>query len=312
MSKFAVIDLGSNSVRLQISSYDISGKENPKKLLHLKEYVRLSENMGEKKILQPEPIKRTLAALRKFTAIIKQEKVDRIKAVATAAVRQAKKQAEFLEMVKIETGIDFTVIPGKEEAFLDYMGVTRTLMARNCLILDTGGASTELILVNGNEPTELLSLPFGSVTLSQKFSLQDKIETANLFKAMTFAEMQITNIPWLRAAYKFPLVVLGGSNRTIAKIDRRKGKADKTDLAPVHGYKMATDDIFDLMTKLISLSKLEREQIAGLSKARSDVIVGGLIPINIILRVLHIDQVTFSNAGLREGTLFSYLESKNK
>lgn len=307
MTKIAVIDLGSNSVRLQISVVDPG--QAPQILVREKEYVRLSENMGTAKILQPEPIQRTMVALEKFQHLIANHNCDQVIGIATAAVRQAQNQQEFLYQVKQTYGFDFQVVTGEQEAFLDYLGVTRTFARQDCLILDTGGASTEIILVHDRQAKRLISLPFGSVNLTQRFQLEDIISAANLFEALTFAEMQLTGIKWLRKAHNLPLIVLGGSNRSIAKIDRRKHNTPKDLLPPVHGYQMSAQAIFALTSKLLAMDKKERANIPGLAKNRADIIIGGLIPINLLLRTLHITEVTFSNAGLREGVVFAHLEN---
>ncbi|KRL39107.1 Ppx/GppA family phosphatase [Liquorilactobacillus uvarum] len=306
MENFVVIDLGSNSIRMTISQINDKGAIN---VTHqLKEMVRLSENMGSKKILQKEPIERTLKALTSFKDIYSKLKNVKIEALATAAVRQAKNQAEFLKLVKKRIGVDFEVIPGNREAYLDFLAVTQTLpIEDNCIIMDTGGASTELILVKEKKVSDLISLPIGSVNISQEFSLGNNIAASDLFKAMTFVEKKITDINWLFDAHKAQLVVLGGSNRTLAKIARRQQNSDK--LPSLHGYKLKSEDAFDIFADLVDLNQAQREKIPGLAKTRADVIIGGLIPISLILRTLHIPEILFSNNGLREGALLDYLDS---
>ena len=143
MINLAVIDLGSNSVRLRVTEIDESGNYNL--VRYEKEYVRLSENMGPEKMLKPTPMERTIAALKDFKQICMVLENVRVIAVATAAVRQAANQIEFLKRVKEETGFNIKVISGEREAYLDYVGVTRTLPIKNGLIIDTGGASMELM-----------------------------------------------------------------------------------------------------------------------------------------------------------------------
>ena len=132
----------------------------------MKEFVRLSENMGEKKILQPAAIERTMKALHSFKDIYKKLDNVRIKAVATAAVRQASNQKAFLKQVKSEIGINLEVISGTQEAYYDYIGVTETLPITNAILIDTGGASIEIVLVQNGKVTNLISIPIGSVTIS--------------------------------------------------------------------------------------------------------------------------------------------------
>ena len=308
MENFVVIDLGSNSIRLRITQI-MDG--NFLRVTHqMKDYVRLSENMGPEKTLKEEPMRRTLEALKKFKGIIDGLPNTRIKAIGTAATRQAKNQKEFLKRIKDEVGLDLEVISGEREAYLDYLGVAHTLPLHNCLVMDTGGASTELILVKDGQPVNLTSLPFGSVTISQQFHLEDAISAANLFQAMTVVEKSLSNLDWLLNAHKIPLVCLGGSNRTLAKIARNRWISDSDEVPDIHGFSLPADDATDIMTELVSKDRAGRDAISGLTSDRSDVIVGGLTPLVLILRICHIGEIVFSNHGLREGCLFEYLAKR--
>lgn len=310
MTNLVVIDLGSNSVRMKISQIDEFGSYVT--VGYQKEYVRLSENMGKEKTLKKTPMDRTLAALKSFKQ--QYSKLDhlKIKAVATAAVRQAHNQKIFLNRVKKEIGLELKVIPGRTEAYLDYLGVINTLPVRNGIILDTGGASMELIWVKNGKCGDRVSLPIGSVLLSQEFNLTDQIQASDLYRAMNKAGRLISTVSWLGQVHNLPLIALGGSNRTIAKIRRRQMANNIDDLPDINGMHLPTKYIFDLMTKLISLDKNGRVGVPGLSKNRADVIVGGLIPISLILRNLQIGEVIFSNHGLRDGLLYDYLANSEQ
>lgn len=309
-TNLVIIDLGSNSVRMKISKIDEFGSFDV--VGYQKEYVRLSENMGKEKTLKEVPMKRTIEALKKFKAQYSQMNNVVIKAVATAAVRQAKNQKEFLERVKKEVGLKLTVIPGSTEAFLDYLGVVNTLPVRNGIIMDTGGASMELIWVQNGKCEDRVSVPIGSVLLSQDFNLGDTVAANDLYRAENKAGRMISAIPWLGKVHNLPLIVLGGSNRTIAKIRRREITNNVDDAPDIHGMHLPTQYIFDLTAKLISMNKAQRMQVPGLSRNRADVIVGGLIPISLVLRNLQIGEVIFSNHGLRDGILYDYLAHQPK
>lgn len=310
MTNLVVIDLGSNSVRMQISQIDDYNGYTV--IGYFREYVRLSENMGKEKILKEEPMKRTIQALKDFKARYTQYDHVVIKAVATAAVRQAKNQADFLKRVKDEVGIDLQVISGVTEAYLDYLGVINTLPVRNGIIMDCGGASTELIWVQNGACKDRVSIPIGAVILSQNYNLTDKIAASDLYQAMNAAGQKISTVRWLGQVHNLPLIALGGSNRTIAKIHRREVMDEFDDLPDIHGMHMPPHYIFNLVSKLISMDKDGRMKVPGLAKNRADVIVGGLIPISLVLRNLQISEVIFSNCGLRDGILFEYLHKNKK
>ncbi|MFD1548115.1 Ppx/GppA family phosphatase [Levilactobacillus fuyuanensis] len=308
MENLVVIDLGSNSVRMTIS--EIDGTGNHKTIEQVKRYVRLSENMGEEQVLQPESIARTLTALGEFKKIYSQLDKPDIQAVATAAVRQASNQKQFLKLVKDKIGLSFNVISGATEARYDYLGVVNTLPVVNGLLVDTGGASSELILVQNQQMKQVVSIPLGSVTLSQSYLESDVVKADSLFEAMTFVNSVFNDVWWLREATNLPIIGLGGANRTLAKINRRK--KNFLNFEDVHGYKLSSEDVYATLIQLLGLDLAGRKKVPGLSKDRADIIIGGLIPVTLLMRLLDSQQITFSNAGLRDGILFNRInEIKN-
>lgn len=309
MRYLAIIDLGSNSVRLKIDAISSDGSHETKQ--YEKRYVRLSSNMGEEKILQPEPINRTIKALEDFRKICDQYRPLKILAVATAATRQARNQKTFLQKVKEKTGFVIHVISGEQEAYLDYVGVSRTLALENGAILDTGGASMELILVEDGQAEEVVSIPVGSVTLSQRYNLGDKIAAADLFDAIGKVDQVLSKQLWLNRLRRGKIVALGGCNRALAKIYRWQQATDSSNVEPVHGLTMTPEEATQIMHQLLQSSRSERGKIRGVNKERADVIVGGLLPLMKIVRQQQIKQIQFSNSGLREGLLFRYLEHES-
>lgn len=304
-NNLAVIDLGSNSVRLKISELEADGQTLTKH--YEKRYVRLSSGMGPEKVLKSAPIERTLAALKDFRKICDQYHHGRIVAVATAAVRQAKNQQEFLKRVEKETGFKIRVISGEQEAYLDYVGVSKTLPIDKGIIIDTGGASMELIGVDNGEAEETVSLPIGSVNLSQRYQLGDRVAPQDLFDAMVEVDERLSHQRWLNRFRQTRIVALGGSNRALAKIYRWKNAVDGK-AQPVHGLKMQAKEAFGIMHELLEADRDSRANLRGVMKERADVIVGGLLPLLALMRQLAIDEVSFSNNGLREGILFKYIE----
>lgn len=305
MNKYlVVIDLGSNSIRLKISELQPDGQAVTKH--YEKRYVRLSSQMGPEKILKEKPMQRTLDALREFRHICDKYQNKKIVAVATAAVRQAKNQQDFLRRVKAESGFDIHIISGKQEAYLDYVGVTSKLPLKRGIIIDTGGASMELIAVEDGAAEETVSIPFGSVTLSQRYHLGDRVNAADLFDAMVEVDEVLSHQRWLNRFRRTKIIALGGSNRALAKIYWRNAIDGKP--APVQGLTLRSETAFAIMHQLLEADRATRASIRGVMKERADVVIGGLLPLLALMRQLAIDEVSFSNSGLREGVLVKYLE----
>ncbi|MCT4395464.1 Ppx/GppA family phosphatase [Periweissella beninensis] len=303
MKIFAVIDLGSNSARMTVS--EIMADGSYKVLERMQAMVRLSKDMGPDKILQTAEIDRTIKALKDFKNTLTRYTEVKICAVATAAVRQASNQAIFLKQVEKEVGIKLTVLSGEQEAHYDYIGVINTLKVKDALILDTGGASSELILVNNKKALHEVSVPIGAVNITETYLEKDKVTASSLFKAFTAIDMLFNNIDWLRSVQNLPIIALGGSNRTLGKISRRANKIQDT---PLHGYRIEHNDAFDIYADILNKGLEQRKKVPGLAKERGDIIVGGMLPIISLLRYIDSSRIIFSQAGIREGILFEYIE----
>ena len=306
----AILDLGSNSVRLKITKIQDNGSFET--VQYEKRYVRLASNMGPEKMLKSAPVKRTIDALKEFRTICDRYRNKKLTiiAVATAAVRQAQNQLQFLEKVKQETGFEIHVISGEREAYLDYVGVNQTLPIDKGIIVDTGGASMELISVNNGEAEEAISIPIGSVIISQAYHLEDQINPADLFDAMIKIDEVLSQQLWLNRMRETKIVALGGCNRALAKVYRWQQALNPDEVRPVHGLTMRSEEAFLIMRQLLETDRQTRAGIRGITKVRADVIVGGLLPLISLVRQLSINEICFSNSGLREGLLFKYLEQQ--
>ncbi len=296
MERYAIIDLGSNSVRMNV----VHVKKDGSYILldQAKEMVRLSENMGEEKTLKPEPIERTIQALKLLKKLSSAYEADHVYALATAAVRMAVNQAYFLERVKDEVGLDFTVLTGEQEAYYDYLGVINTIDVDNCLIVDIGGGSTELIWVENREHRAAVSLPIGSVSITENYVSQGK-EGLDAAKAAIKAHFK--DVPWLKNLKGIPVVGLGGVIRTLAKVDRHKNNLQEIYL---HNYRLSRGDCDDMFGLILKSTPLELSKVNGINKKRADIIGGGILPIKMIMEMLEAEALIVSGNGLRDGWFY--------
>ncbi len=304
--KFAIIDLGSNSVRMIIMQIFEDGTY--KMIDQVKEMVRLSEGMGEDNILKPKPIERTVYTLKLFKKLIKSYEIKDIYCVATAAVRVASNKDDFLQKVKDETGFKFDVITGKQEAYYDYLGVINSIDINDCLIVDIGGASTEMVLVKNRQPQEIISFPFGAVLLTDKFLSHKDISKKELNGLESFLVEEFNSIKWLKKLKGIPIVGLGGTIRTIAKIDKHKIKFP---LQSLHNYQINKEEVFYAYDKLSNTKLKDRKRIKGVGKERADIIVGGLAPIKCLIELIDCNKFIISGNGLREGVFYeNYMKER--
>ncbi|WHH60706.1 exopolyphosphatase [Petroclostridium sp. X23] len=306
--KFAIIDLGSNSIRMIIMKIFDDGSY--KMIDQAKEMVRLSEGMGEESTLKPMAIKRTISALKLFKKLIEVHHVDETFTIATAAVRKAANQLFFLDKVKYETGFEFEVIPGEQEGYYDYLGVINTINIDDCIIIDTGGASTELVRIENRRMKDVISLPFGAVVLTEQFSTQDVITADILQKLEEFMREQYAAVDWLHQMQGIPVVGLGGSIRTLAKIDKKKIKFP---LDSLHNYRMTIGDVLAAYDRVTKVKLEDRKSIPGVGKDRADIIAAGLVPVKVLMEYLKSERLIISGNGLREGVFYkNYLIACSK
>lgn len=307
MENLAIVDLGSNSVRMAITEIQTDGSFREVK--RVKEDSRISEGMGREKVLQPLAMDRTIAALKRFKKLYEGLPNLNVKAITTAAVRQAKNQKEFLQRVKQELGLDLQVLTGTKEAYYDYLGVIRSLDLDHCLILDTGGASCEIILVQHKKARNLISIPIGAVNMSEQFHLGGYVKAVDLFKAQMAVNERLNKIPWLRYAEHVPIVLLGGANRTLARMSRNYRHNAR---GSIHGYHLSARAVFATFRELLSRNLVQRKKISGLEPERADIIVGGMLPLVALLQKTDDGRVVFSESGVREGIIAEYVQQRNK
>lgn len=293
----SIIDLGSNSVRMNI--YGIGEAEDYIQMDQAKEKVRLSEGMGRELTIKEGPLERLFATLELFSQLNRVYEVEESYALATAAVRSAMNQAEILERIKSQTGFEFQVISGEEEAELDYLGVVNTMDLDNALLVDLGGASTEIILVQDRKMKQTLSLPVGSVNLSENYDT-DRAARIKL-------RHELNKVHWLEQARGYEIIGLGGSIRTLAKVNRAR---QRWPLFSIHNYAMPASDVADVLELIRRLPQSRLARTPGISSSRADILKRGLAPFIELFHRIEPPQLRISTSGLREGFFYTRYHSK--
>jgi exopolyphosphatase/guanosine-5'-triphosphate,3'-diphosphate pyrophosphatase len=302
--KQAIIDLGSNTTRMLIIETTRSGA------YHLieddKGVIRLSEDTVPGGEIKPAALKRGIDAIRLFKGICDYHRVTKITAVATAAVRESSNRDEFLNAMFAETGIRFRVLSREEESYYGYLGVINTTSLDNGLIMDVGGGSIELTVVEGRKPVDTTSIPWGALNLSVRFLDRDRPTRSQLEELDGFIKDKLQEIPWIEARKGSQLFGIGGTIRTIARMSQRFGNYPFDEL---HNYVMSPADVSRVYDKLSGTTLEERRDMPGLSRDRADIIIGGTAAVNTIVKTLKVAQVRVSSAGLRDGIFFkNYLK----
>ncbi len=305
MERIAVIDLGSNSVRMTITRLGTDGAY--RMVESARAMVRLSEGMGDAGVLRPEPMERTLHALDLFRRLMDVHRVTHVYPVATAAVRQAVNAEDFLARADARTGLRFDVISGEEEAELDFLGVINTLSLRDFAMIDIGGASSEIAVVRNRELVGRTSIPWGAVNLTERFDLAGKPPKKRREAAEAVVAAGLLGCGWIPKDPALPLVGLGGTMRALAKADRRRREWP---VEALHQYEMPAGRIQDWLSAWDGMGMKERKAMPGVGKDRADILTGAVIPLRMLLDHVGSQRIVISGNGIREGLFFRHLARK--
>jgi len=296
-SDAAVIDVGSNSVRLVL--YRLDGRAiwtvyNEKVL------AGLGRDLAVTGRLSLAGVAAALTALRRFRALIDTNRPGRVYAAATAAVRDAEDGARFCQIVRKETGFDLRVLSGQEEARYAALGVLAGAPHSSGLVGDLGGASLELSRLQSGEPQPGITLPLGPFSMGEggRFDA-DKVRAAVAAQLAPFAD-----------AYRADtLNAVGGAWRNLALLHMR---LTRYPLAIVHQYELSRSDALEAAAFVSQQSRGSLERIEGISKRRMEGLPHAAVVLEGLIQTLRVERVVISAYGLREGLLLEGLSPASR
>jgi len=288
--RVAVIDVGSNSVRLVV--FDGAAR-SPAYFYNEKVLAGLGAGLGETGYLSPEGRRRALAALHRFAALLERIKPAQLMTVATAAVRDARDGAEFCAQVLRETGLVLNIASGPEEGRLSAQGVLLGWPDAEGMVCDIGGASLEMAQLSGGDVSIAETAPIGPLPLmdfkGSEAALRKKIKR---------------EIDRLHSRIPGPaerLFLVGGSWRAVARIDMARRKYP---LHVLHEYERSTEDLLRT-AKWIARQPVEKlSQITDTSLDRLRLLPMAARVLIELLKTYRPKTVAFSSYGIREGMLY--------
>ncbi|MGQ3016788.1 Ppx/GppA phosphatase family protein [Phenylobacterium sp.] len=290
----AVIDVGSNSVRLVI--YRLEGRAiwtvyNEKAL------AGLGRDMADTGRLSPEGVEVAVGALRRFRAILQDWAPDDVIAVATAAVREAEDGPAFADFIRAELGLPLRVLSGEEEAYFAAAGVLAGHPAARGLVGDLGGSSLELVRVGADGPAPGITLPLGPFALGAPRPLE--VEPTRHLIADSLSPIAET-----LGASEFHAV--GGAWRNLGLLHMIM-----TDypLRVAHQYEMSRTEALDLTRFVVRQSRSSLERIVGLSKKRYETLPYAALVLETLIEQLGLERIVISAFGLREGLLWDGMDA---
>ncbi len=298
MTRVAVIDCGTNSLRLLVTDIDGDLQRDVDRRL---EIVRLGQGVDRTGRFAPEALARTLAVVERYAARIDTLGVDRVRMVATSASRDVMDRSAFASDVRAVLGIEPEVISGEEEARLSFAGATRGLpssLPTPYLVVDIGGGSTEL--ASGTTAVDTAcSIDIGCVRLSERHFGSDpprpaEIETARAeIEAGLDEAMSVVPIPAAGS-----LVGLAGSVTTVAAIQLGLTEYEP---AAVHRARVPASAVRDISERLLAASHAQRAAIPVMHPGRVDVIAAGALVLRCVTDRARVDEVIASEADILDG-----------
>nr|WP_106783903.1 Ppx/GppA family phosphatase [Lysinibacillus timonensis] len=303
--KTAIIDIGSNTIRLVLYKYDkndgLNEFGNIKKVARLRNYIQSNGEMSEDGI---QILSNTLVS---FKEILEDYEVTDIKAVATAAVRQAKNGKKIIARMKKETGIRIELLSEEEEAYFGFLAVAHSMDTPSAVTIDIGGGSTEITLYIEKKLQKTYSFPFGTVSLKEKFVRSDVISNTETKELRQYIKKQFTNIPWIFNA-GLPIIAIGGSGRNIAQVHQHQINYP---ISGIHHYEITKENLANLSNSLGKMTFEQLKQLDGLSTDRADIIGIALEVFLSLMDVVNSNVFQISKKGLREGLIINRVLQAN-
>lgn len=301
-TRLAGLDLGTNTFLLLIADM----RANALTPLFEKEtIVRLGKGVDAHGNLNDEAMQRGLACMREYAALAREYGCEKISAVGTSALRDAKNREAFLHLIKQETGIAVNIISGETEARLTYRGAlsNKRDLPEPLAIIDIGGGSTEVVFGTHAQITRARSADIGSVRLTERILQHDPVraEEVQTFRALV---EQIMRDTWPLAELENVASMLGTAG-TITTLAAMAQGLTQYEPERIDNFALSVNTLSEIVATLVRLPIAERKQLAGLSPGRADVILAGALLLETFMRVYRFEQIVVSNRGLRHGVVLS-------
>lgn len=297
--RVAVIDIGSNSIRLVV--FD-AAKRSALTVFNEKVLCGLGRGIVETGRLSAEGVTLALENLRRFRLLTEAMHVGRIEVVATAAVREAANGQEFVGQIRRLTGFEPRVLSGKEEARLSALGMLASIVGADGFLGDLGGGSLELVDVARGEILENVTLPLGPLRL---------IDSAggSLRRGREQIDKALKGLGWVDRLKGRRFYAVGGAWRMFARILM---SLQDYPLHVIHQYSLSAEELAGLLDRYRALSKEEIRRIPNTSRRRLETLPWAVLVLERVFALAAPSRLVFSAAGLREGCVYDLLPAEEK
>ncbi|HEY2527457.1 MAG TPA: exopolyphosphatase [Xanthobacteraceae bacterium] len=295
----AVVDIGSNSVRLVV--YEALTR-SPMPIFNEKMLCGLGREVQSTGLLAADAVEQALAALKRYRALCDTMGVNKVLAIATAACRDASNGRAFVSLAERTLRTEIDVLSGRREAELTALGVISGVHQGDGVVGDLGGGSLELVDIRGTRAKHGTTRPLGGLALAD-------ISAKSLKKAEKFARKTLGGLPVLKRCRDRSFYAVGGTWRALARLHMWQTGYP---LHVMHGYAIAADEALEFAHLVHRVDVDTLSNIEVVASARRPLLPYAALVLEHILRLGRPRQVVFSAHGVREGLLYSLLSPKAK
>ncbi|MGI6706059.1 MAG: Ppx/GppA family phosphatase [Clostridia bacterium] len=300
----AVIDIGTNSVRLLVASLETDKIHGIHKAVST---TRIGEGVHQSRMLDPKAMDRTLQALKEFKARATEYGAGCIFCFATSALRDAKNRELFIQRAQRETGLRIDILSGDEEAEIGFLGAAGETEEMTG-VLDIGGGSTEVIIGRKGKILNSKSINIGAVRAMEQIPLGDPVDGTQIRKMREWIRRNLEG-EWRSDQFSKikAWVGIGGTITSLAAI--QKGLV-RYSFDAVQGCMLTKESVLAILERLIGLSLDERKRVPGLQAQRADIIIPGTLICHEWMEWAGVQAVQVSDRDNLEGYFIKKL-SKN-
>ncbi|MGI9422532.1 MAG: exopolyphosphatase [Hyphomicrobiaceae bacterium] len=300
LEPIAVVDIGSNSVRLVIYEGAV---RVPYPIYNEKVLCSLGRSLVPGGDLDPASVASALHALRRFRALIRNSGAKNVHPIATAAVRDAANGAEFIAEASAALGTPISVLSGEREAELAANGIKMGFIDPDGIVGDLGGGSLELIDMAHAQVKDARTLPLGSLRLMGRNKRRPN-------RLTSIVDEDLAKVPWLERGRGRTFFAIGGTWRALAKLHMDEVNAP---LRVMHGYKVRRSEMIAFCDKFQKPRQLaEIRGYDSIARSRRETLPYGALVLKRLLETVRPKQVMLSIFGIREGLLYSYLSPSER
>ncbi len=301
MPRYAAIDIGSNSIRMEAA--EVVEGSSPRILASEREVTRLGASVFRTGRFTQESIELVCGVLSRMASVYKRLDVTSVRAVATAAVRDASNQQEFVARASAALGAPVEVISGQEEARLIELGVRSQWPhpSERFMIVDIGGGSAEIIISESSGMKQAFSKPLGALRLQELFLANDPPQPAALHRLEEYIDERLRPAIVRIGQTHFDRVI--GTSATASAVVCAANRIPRSRREEADGLRATTAQVRRLYKEVSVLDTAARQKITGIGPRRAEIIVPGTAVLLHVLEAFRMPAVYYSRAGVRDGII---------